>query len=289
MSKENLIGHEMILNNLVSLFNNNNLPTKILLSGKKGIGKSLIVKHFLYKVFEDEKSKNLIKKESHMNVLNINKVNDKKNIEIDQVREIIKFTNQSSFNNKPRFIIIDDAEYLNINSSNALLKSLEEPNNNVYFFLIYNSDLSILDTIKSRCLELKIDIKFEDAKLIINNYFDENIYEKINDNLVNFYSSPKFIIDMVIFLKENNLSIENTNINDLIKNIINNKLYVKDNFVKEYINYIIELFFYNHINVTKKISYSVKKYYYLKLSGIRKYNLDYETFFLEFKDNLLSE
>ena len=289
MSKENLIGHELVLNNLVSLFNNSNLPTKILLSGKKGIGKSLIVKHFLYKIFEDEKSKNLIKKESHMNVLNIKKVNDKKNIEIDQVREIIKFTNQSSFNNKPRFIIIDDAEYLNINSSNALLKSLEEPNNNVYFFLIYNSDLLILDTIKSRCLELKIDIKFEDAKLIINNYFDENIYEKINDNLVNFYSSPKFIIDMVIFLKENNLSIENTNINDLIKNIINNKLYVKDNFVKEYINYIIELFFYNHINVTKKISYNVKKYYYLKLSSIRKYNLDYETFFLEFKDNLLSE
>ena len=289
MSKENLIGHELVLNDLVSLFNNSNLPTKILLSGKKGIGKSLIVKHFLYKIFEDEKSKNLIKKESHMNVLNIKKVNDKKNIEIDQVREIIKFTNQSSFNNKPRFIIIDDAEYLNINSSNALLKSLEEPNNNVYFFLIYNSDLLILDTIKSRCLELKIDIKFEDAKLIINNYFDENIYEKINDNLVNFYSSPKFIIDMVIFLKENNLSIENTNINDLIKNIINNKLYVKDNFVKEYINYIIELFFYNHINVTKKISYNVKKYYYLKLSSIRKYNLDYETFFLEFKDNLLSE
>ena len=94
---------------------------------------------------------------------------------------------------------------------------------------------------------------------------------------------------MVIFLRENNLSIENTNINDLIENIINNKLYVKDNFVKEYINYIIELFFYNHINVTKKISYNVKKYYYLKLSSIRKYNLDYETFFLEFKDNLLSE
>ena len=53
MSKENLIGHELVLNNLVSLFNNSNLPTKILLSGKKGIGKSLIVKHFLYKIFED--------------------------------------------------------------------------------------------------------------------------------------------------------------------------------------------------------------------------------------------
>ena len=289
MSKENLIGHELILNSLVSLFNNNKLPTKILLSGKKGIGKSLIVKNFLYKIFRDEKSKNLINKESHANVLNIKKNNDKKNIEIDQVRKIIKFTNQSSFNNKSRFIIIDDAEYLNINSSNALLKALEEPNNNVYFFLIYNSDLLILDTIKSRCLEIKIDINLENTKLIINNHFDENIYDKINDNLINFYSTPKFLIDIVIFLRENNLSIEDTNINDLIRNIINNKLYIKDNFVKEYINYIIELFFYNHINITKKISYSIKKYYYKKLSNIRKYNLDYETFFLEFKDNLLSE
>ena len=289
MSKENLIGHELILNNLVSLFNNHNLPTKILLSGKRGIGKSLIVKHFLYKIFSDEKSKNLINKNSHMNVLSIKKNNDKKNIEIDQVREIIKFTNQSSFNNKSRFVIIDDAEYLNINSSNALLKSLEEPNNNVYFFLIYNSDLLILDTIKSRCLEFKIDMKLENTKLILNNHFDENIFEKINDNLVNSYSTPKFLIDIVIFLRENNLSVEDTNINDLIKNIINNKLYIKDNFVKEYINYIIELFFYNHINITKKISYSVKKYYYSKLSNIKKYNLDYETFFVEFKDNLLSE
>ena len=42
---------------------------------------------------------------------------DKKNIEIDQIREIIKFTNQSSFNNKSRFIILDDVEFLNINSS----------------------------------------------------------------------------------------------------------------------------------------------------------------------------
>tara|TARA_Y100000741_G_C17872700_1_gene403595 strand:- start:36 stop:260 length:225 start_codon:yes stop_codon:yes gene_type:complete len=73
MSKENLIGHELILNSLVSLFNNNKLPTKILLSGKKGIGKSLIVKNFLYKIFRDEKSKILINKESHANVLNIKK------------------------------------------------------------------------------------------------------------------------------------------------------------------------------------------------------------------------
>ena len=213
----------------------------------------------------------------------------KKNIEIDQIREIIKFTNQSSFNNKSRFIIIDDSEYLNINSSNALLKSLEEPNYNVYFFLIFNSDLQILDTIKSRCLEIKVNLSLENTKLIVNQYFEDKIYDDINETLVNFYSTPNFLISLIIYMKENNLSLVDTNIDDLVENIVDNKHYNKDTFIKEYSNYIVELFFFNHINKTKKISYKVKNYYYSKISNIKKFNLDYETFFLEFKDKLLSE
>ena len=241
------------------------------------------------KIFDDENSKLLIENETHSNVLNIKKKNDKKSIEIEQIREIIKFTNQSSFNNKPRFVIIDDVEFLNINSSNALLKSLEEPNINVYFLLIFNQEMNILDTIKSRCLEYKINLNLENTKLIIDNYFDEIIYDVINDDLKNYYSSPKFLISLINYLRENDLSVSDTGINELVKIIINNRHYEKNTFVKEYLNYIIELFFYNHINITKKITYKVKIYFYSKLSNIRKFNLDYETFFLEFKDKLLSE
>tara|TARA_B100002051_G_scaffold155443_1_gene146967 strand:- start:330 stop:1199 length:870 start_codon:yes stop_codon:yes gene_type:complete len=289
MSKDNLIGHKFILNNFISLYKKDKLPKKILLSGKKGIGKSLIIKNLLYNIFDDEKSKKLINIETHSNILTIKKKDDKKNIEINQVRKILKFINQSSFNNKSKFIIIDDAEFLNINSSNALLKALEEPNFNVYFFLIFNSEMNIIDTIKSRCLEYKIKLKLEDTKLIIDNYFDEDIYEYIDDTFKNYYSTPKFLISLIIYLRENDLSINKININDLVKIIIENKYYNKHNFVNENINYIIELFFYNHINITKKISYKVKKYYYSKLSNIKKFNLDHETFFLEFKNELLNE
>ena len=289
MSKNILIGHNLHFENFISLYKKNKLPSKILLSGKKGIGKSLLVKQFMSKIFDDENSKLLIENETHSNVLNIKKKDDKKSIEIDQIREIIKFTNQSSFNNKPRFVIIDDVEFLNINSSNALLKSLEEPNINVYFLLIFNQEMNILDTIKSRCLEYKINLNLENTKLIIDSYFDEIIYDDINDDLKNYYSSPKFLISLIIYLRENDLSVSDTDINELVKGIINNRHYEKNTFVKEYLNYIIELFFYNHINITKKITYKVKIYFYSKLSNIRKFNLDYETFFLEFKDKLLSE
>ena len=202
MSKDNLIGHKSHLNNFTSLYLANKLPTKILLSGKRGIGKSLLVKHFLVKVFNDDKSSLLIENETHANVLFIKKKENKKTIEIDQIREIIKFTNQSTFNNKSKFIIIDNVEYLNINSSNALLKSLEEPNANVFFFLIFNPAMNILDTIKSRCLEYKVDLTLEETKLVVDNYFDEKIYEKINDNLRNYYSTPKFLISLISFLRE---------------------------------------------------------------------------------------
>ena len=50
---------------------------------------------------------------------------------------MINYINKSSFNNIPRFILIDNIEHLNKNSTNALLKIIEEPNNNVFFILIH--------------------------------------------------------------------------------------------------------------------------------------------------------
>ena len=62
-------------------------------------------------------------------------ITPEKNIEINQIRELITSLNKSSFNNKPRFVLIDNIEFLNNNAINALLKILEEPNYNVYFIL----------------------------------------------------------------------------------------------------------------------------------------------------------
>jgi len=289
MSENKLIGHNSYLENFVSLYKYDKLPSKILISGKKGIGKSLLINNFLLKIFNSNNDQELIANMTHPNILNIKKTNDKKNIEIDQIREVVKFTNQSSFNNKARFIIIDDAEFLNINSSNALLKNLEEPNENVFFILIFNSDMSLLDTIKSRCIEFKINISNENIELIVNNYFKDNIYTKINSDLINYYSTPLFLISLLNYMNENELSISNTSIDNLLINLINNKHYNKQDFIRDNLNTIIELFFYNHINKTKKLTYKIKEYYYSQFSNVRKFNLDYETFFLEFKDKLLSE
>ena len=56
------------------------------------------------------------------------------NIKIEKARDVLKFLNKSTYYSNIKIVLIDNAEYLNINSSNALLKALEEPNNNTFFF-----------------------------------------------------------------------------------------------------------------------------------------------------------
>ena len=287
-----IIGHEYTFNLLKDLHKNNILPNKILLSGKKGIGKSLLANQlikFLYAENSSSYSENLINTNSHPNILKIFKNPDKKNIEISQIREIIKFQNYSTFDNKIKSIIIDDLEYLNTSSTNALLKSIEEPNNKVLFILINNSEKKILSTLKSRCIEFKLSLKYNDLKFIIDDYFNEKIYQNISSDFMNYYTSPSFLINLIKFLTDSSIDYRNFTIEDLITYIIKNKLYSKNKFINENLNIFIELFFYKNINLSKNISFIIKEYFYLKFSQIKKYNLDLETFFLEFEDKLLSE
>ena len=300
-----MIGHKSLFNDFIYLDQIQKFPNKILLNGPKGIGKKLFVNHFLnYFYLKDNKEsynlKNyeynlsndiskLISSNSHPNVLKIYKKNDKKIIDIDQIREMIQFTNQTSFNNDRRFIIIENVNLLGINSANALLKSIEEPNNKIYFILINNSEFKTLETLKSRCLEFKLNLLNPEVIEIVNYHFNNDIYKDINLDFVNNYNTPSFLISLVNFLESNDLSIKDNSVEDLLSYIIKNKSYTSNDFIKEYLNLFIELFFYKNINISKKISFKIKKYFYLKLSFVKKYNLDFESFFLEFNDKLLSE
>ncbi len=300
-----MIGHKPLFNNFIYLDQIQKFPNKILLNGSKGIGKKLFVNHFLnyFYLKENKQSYNLknyeynlsnnisklISSNSHPNVLKIYRKNDKKIIDIDQIREMIKFINQTSFNNDRRFIIIENINLLGINSANALLKSIEEPHNKIHFILINNSEFKVLETIKSRCLEFKLNLLNSEVMEIVNYHFEVDRYKDINLDFINNYNSPSFLISLVNFLESNDLSIKNNSIENLLTYIIKNKSYTSNDFIKEYLNLFIELFFYKNINISKKISFKIKKYFYLKLSFVKKYNLDFESFFLEFNDKLLSE
>ena len=155
--------------------------------------------------------------------------------------------------------------------------------------MINNSEKKILPTLKSRCIEFKLSLKYTDLEFIINDYFNEKIYQYISSDFKNYYSSPSFLINLIEFFIESSIDYINFTIEDFILYLIKNKSYSKNKFINENLNNFIELFFYKNINRSKNISFIIKEYFYLKFSQIKKYNLDLETFLLEFEDKLLSE
>jgi len=78
---------------------------------------------------------------------------------IDQIRKISNFLFQKPFSHQSKIIIILEAQNLNIESQNALLKILEEPGKDNYIILSTNKIKSILPTIISRCQTIKISEK----------------------------------------------------------------------------------------------------------------------------------
>ena len=79
------------------------------------------------------KSYKLVSTNSHPNFYLIDVFDDKKVIEISQIRKAIAYSQKSSFNDKYRIVLIDNIETLNLYSANALLKIIEEPNEKLFF------------------------------------------------------------------------------------------------------------------------------------------------------------
>ena len=158
--------------------------------------------------------------------------------------------NKSSINKKPRLVLIDNIEHLNINSVNALLKVLEEPNDNIYFILI-NSNKKILPTLKSRCLNYNIFLTSNQSFDITNKILDQNCMNLIHEQMINHYSTPGSLISLLDFASKNNLDLKQINLKELIKKIIMDKKYKKDQFIKHQIYSLIEIYFRNNLSVFK--------------------------------------
>jgi len=298
-----LFCHHIEFSNFIELYKNNKLPNKILLSGEKGIGKSTLAYHLInhilsfdeeysydaknFKINPDNKSFKLVLNKSNPNFISIDVDDDKKSIDINQIRNLILTLNKSSFNSKPRFVLIDNIELLNINSVNALLKIIEEPNENIYFMLI-NNNKKILPTLKSRCLNYKINLTFNQSFDITNKILDQNVLNLINDQMINYYSTPGSILNLLDFANKNNVDLKDIDLKDLIKQILMEKKYKKDQFIKYLIYSLIEIYFRKNISVKNIKLLSVQNYFLKKINYTKIFNLDDETLFMEFEDRVLN-
>ncbi len=302
-TQTNLYEHKEIFNQLFKLYKNNNLPNKILLSGEKGIGKSTLAYHLINSILSENeeqpydfennkinyqnKSYKLLQNKSNPNFYLIDVSEDKKNIDINQIRILILNLNKTSFNQKKRFVLIDNIELLNVNSINALLKILEEPNENINFILI-NNNKKVLPTLKSRCLNFKVFLTKDQSVKIINELLNDDINNFINRELLDNYITPGKILKIIKISQEYKFNLFDFDLKTTLKTIIKDKLYKKDKSISEIIYSLIELFFRNNISIKNISLLKSYRYFLKKIISTKIYNLDEETLFMEFNDKILN-
>jgi DNA polymerase-3 subunit delta' len=176
-----LIGNDEVKETLARLLSKGRLPASLLFTGEEGIGKKLFALE-VARVLNCRKRKNFDACDECSSCLRIarstfppfGKDDDDKNrlvwsehadvamvrpykqiIRVGPMRELEREANFRPFEGAARIFIVEDAEYMNDQAANALLKTLEEPTPNTHIILTTANPTALLATTRSRCQAIR--------------------------------------------------------------------------------------------------------------------------------------
>ncbi|HEY7322647.1 MAG TPA: DNA polymerase III subunit delta' [Candidatus Binatia bacterium] len=160
MSFAAIVGHRKQLEILRQALQHGRLHHAYLFVGEEGVGKKTIALGFAKALhclgatgdFCDECANCArVQDRNHPDVRIIEPAAGKKEISIQQIRELEKELNFRSFSGKNKVVILDPATSMNLAAQNALLKTLEEPPQDSLLILIASNGGALLPTLRSRC------------------------------------------------------------------------------------------------------------------------------------------
>jgi len=150
-----IIGHNKIINLLNKSIIRGTISQSYLFSGPEHLGKFTVALDFAERLSGGNAELNpdliIIKPE----VEEKKGIIKKSNIKIEQIRDLAHKLSLMAAAGKYKVAIIDDADRLNKAAQNALLKTLEEPNEKIVLILISQDNKKLLSTLKSRCQRIK--------------------------------------------------------------------------------------------------------------------------------------
>ncbi len=164
----NLIGHEWAVQLLQGHIKNRSLRQAYLFTGPRGIGKKALALKFIQAIqcqngggsgdpcLKCSTCQRLGKLE-HPDLFPVSVEDGSSQIKVDQVRELMHSLSLSPYEAKRKIGLIINIEKASTNTQNALLKTLEEPPDPVILILTASSIDSVLETIISRCEEIKLN------------------------------------------------------------------------------------------------------------------------------------
>ena len=297
-----LFGLENEFNFLKKMISSDKFPKTLMLTGNRGVGKSTMISHLMHYYFDKKtynENENTFASESFFlnqfienlfpNILYLNG-SDYRNVRIDDIRKIINDLNKSPIKKDKRFIILDDIDSFNINSLNALLKIIEDPGKNNFFILINNKSNKLLNTIKSRSIEIKIMINNKDRLSISTSLLKHFSQDKIFDeNLV--LSTPGNFLKFNYIFNNNSLDINEKFLTNF-SNILRIYKKEKDIFYKEMLLFFVE---YNFQKLKSQRMLNNKKLIEKRLMILKNindfflYNLNQNTLLSNLEENYFDD
>ena len=151
------------------------------------------------------------------------KILDGKEMKVQDVRNAFSSVYEKPLIIEKRIYIINNFEYLNNSSQNALLKILEEPPFYVTIILTSKTLNGILDTIKSRCQKIYLAEKIENRKIGKENILSEVIDDKIKDDILDILENSNIMKKSQYYSKYSDI-ITKENIEEIL-NILENIIY----------------------------------------------------------------
>lgn len=155
-----VIGHEVQKGYLEEVLMADKLAHGYCFSGDEHLGKTLITKQLVAKLLKID----VEKLQSHPEVIFAEKAFDKKKKEyknyigVEEIRQLTSRLALSSFSGGTKVAIIENAELMNTQAQNALLKTLEEPSGKTLIIIIANKVEALLPTILSRVVHLRFGL-----------------------------------------------------------------------------------------------------------------------------------
>ncbi len=154
-----LVGHEIVQQRFTESLAAGSLHHAWLLYGMKGIGKHTLAETLAACLMCESQSAcgachgcKMLIVGSHPDLFRLGLIEGKRDLNIEQVRGVLAFLSLSGAESGRRVVILDDAERMNGQAANALLKGLEEPTAGSVLLMVC-SDLERLPaTIRSRCM-----------------------------------------------------------------------------------------------------------------------------------------
>lgn len=163
------LGHENVKHILEKQEASGRLPHAYWFYGPDSIGKKTLALEFAKALLKTEK----LETHPDFQILEF-----KEEIGVENIRQFINQVSFKPFISKYKIAVIDNAQNLNEQSSNALLKTLEEPPQAAILILISNKRL--LPTIISRCQTLNFNRLTEKSKV---NFAEKEDFSSLENEL----------------------------------------------------------------------------------------------------------